>query len=75
MTGDDRQMHDEWYYDMNRKVAVRASERGPGDNMLGPYPTRADAENWKAKVEERNDGWDEADDEWAGDNREGSVPE
>jgi hypothetical protein len=29
--------------------------------MLGPYPTRADAENWKARVEARNDQWDDAD--------------
>lgn len=53
-----------WYWDLERKVAVPASERGPADHLLGPYPTRAEAENWKAKVEERNEGWDEADEAW-----------
>ena len=54
---------EQWYFDLNRRVAVPASERGPGDHMLGPYPTRADAENWKSKVEERNEAWDEADED------------
>ena len=49
---------EQWYFDLVRKVAVPADQRGPGDDMLGPYPSRADAENWKAKVEQRNDEWD-----------------
>ncbi len=62
---------DTWYWDLERKVAVPASERGPADHLLGPYPSRAEAENWKAKAEQRNEGWDEADDAW----REGTEPE
>ena len=54
----------EWYWDLERKVAVPADERGPGDHMLGPYPTRREAENWKAIVESRNETWDDADEEW-----------
>ena len=54
----------EWYWDLERNTAVPASERGPGSQMMGPYPTRADAMNWRSKVEERNDGWDDADAEW-----------
>lgn len=54
----------EWYWDLERNIAVPASERGPAANMLGPYPTRADALRWKETVEQRNEGWDEADDEW-----------
>jgi hypothetical protein len=54
----------EWYWDLNRKMAVPASERGPGDQVLGPYPSRFDAENWKAKVEERNEGWEHDDEAW-----------
>ena len=61
----------EWYWDLERKVAVPASERGPADHLLGPYPSRFDAENWKAKVEQRNEGWDEADKSWT----EGSPPD
>lgn len=54
----------EWYWDLERETAVPASERGPAANMLGPYPTRADALRWRERVEERNDSWDGADDEW-----------
>lgn len=54
----------EWYWDLERGVAVPAAERGPGDRMLGPYATRGEAENWKATSEARNDAWDDADEEW-----------
>lgn len=54
----------EWYWDLRREVAVPADQRGPADDMLGPYPSRAEAENWKAKVAERNEAWDDADEEW-----------
>lgn len=53
-----------WYWDLERKVAVPAAERGVADNLLGPYASRFEAENWKAKADERNEGWDESDDEW-----------
>lgn len=56
-----------WYWDLEQGVAVPASERGPGDHMLGPYATKGEAQNWKAKVEARNDTWDDADEEWNGD--------
>ena len=56
---------DDWYWDLNKQRAVRASERGPGADTLGPYPSKFEAENWQAKVEERNEEWEEADDEWA----------
>ena len=54
----------EWYWDLNKKIAVPASERGAGDHVLGPYPSRHEAENWKTKVEERNEGWDDDDEAW-----------
>lgn len=54
----------EWYWDLEKQIAVPADERGPGDHMLGPYPTKGEAENWKATVEARNEAWDDADDEW-----------
>ncbi len=60
----------EWYWDLIRERAVRASERGFADHLLGPYPSRFEAENWKAKVEERNEGWDAADAEWNEDDTE-----
>ena len=54
----------EWYWDLERKVAVPADERGPGDHMLGPYRTKGEAENWKSKSESRNDAWDADDERW-----------
>lgn len=54
----------EWYWDLERSVAVPAEERGPGDHMLGPYPTKGQAENWRATSEARNDAWDDADEQW-----------
>lgn len=55
---------DQWYWDLQSNKAVHAADRGPGDNVLGPYPSKFEAENWKAKVEERNDEWEGADEEW-----------
>jgi len=55
---------DQWYWDLGKGVAVRAAERGAGDHVLGPYPSKSEAENWKAKVEERNDEWAGADEAW-----------
>lgn len=55
----------EWYWDLTKQQAVRADERGPGDEVLGPYPTREAAENWRDTVEQRNESWDDADEEWA----------
>jgi len=53
-----------WYWDLQRKRAVRADERGPADNLLGPYASKGEAENWKATSEERNEAWDEDDEAW-----------
>ena len=38
---------EQWYFDRRRGVAVPASERGHADDMLGPYPSKAAAENWR----------------------------
>jgi hypothetical protein len=54
----------EWYFDLKRGVAVPAEERGPADHLLGPYPTRAAAENWRSTVESRNEAWDADDERW-----------
>lgn len=53
-----------WYWDLQLNIAVPAAERAAGDHVLGPYPTRRDAENWKAKLDERNEGWDDDDEAW-----------
>jgi len=55
---------EEWYWDLRRKVAVPASERGTYDHFLGPYSSRAEAEQWQERVEERNERWEEDDEAW-----------
>jgi hypothetical protein len=54
----------DWYWDLDKKIAVRADNRGPGAQTLGPYDSKAEAENWKATSASRNDIWEAADDEW-----------
>lgn len=54
----------QWYWDLGKGRAVPEDERGPSDDVLGPYPSRAAAENWRATVEARNEAWDDADEKW-----------
>ena len=35
-----------------------------GEYMLGPYPSKAAAENWRDTVAARNEAWDAEDDRW-----------
>jgi hypothetical protein len=56
----------EWYWDLSNNVAVPARERGPAMRLLGPYPSRAAAENWRDTVEQRNEVWDADDAKWEG---------
>jgi hypothetical protein len=55
---------EEWYFDVKRGVAVQASERGQADDLLGPYASKAAAENWRESVAARNDAWDADDERW-----------
>jgi hypothetical protein len=55
---------EDWYFDVKRGVAVPASERGHADDLLGPYPSKAAAENWRQTVTTRNDAWDAEDERW-----------
>ena len=54
----------EWYFDLKRGVAVPAHERGRADDLLGPYPSKGAAENWRNTVESRNEAWDADDERW-----------
>lgn len=58
--------NEQWYWDLGRGTAVRASERGPFTEMMGPYASKAEAERWQERVEERNTTWEDQDDEWEG---------
>ena len=60
---DDKQ----WYFCLEHNRVERAGEGCRLDHAMGPYATEADAANWKAKAESRNDAWDEDDRRWEGD--------
>lgn len=47
----------QYYYSLNSHRVVRADEEKSADR-LGPYATRADAENAMREVQQRNDAWD-----------------
>jgi hypothetical protein len=52
----------EWYFDLKTGRAVSDDERGPAKDLLGPYPSKEAAENWRATHDAREDAWgDEAD--------------
>ncbi len=55
----------EWGWDLAHGKVVRWDERGPGEQVLGPYPTQEAAENWRSTVEERNTEWDEDEEAWS----------
>ncbi len=53
-----------WYWDLARHKVVRWDERGPGDQVMGPYPSPEAAANWRDTVEQRNEAWEEEDEAW-----------
>lgn len=60
-----------YYWCLEHKRVEVASDRCKADNRLGPYVTEAEARNWRERVEDRNDAWDDQDEDWHG---EGSEP-
>lgn len=46
-----------WFCLTHHRVEESGSACGPAD-LLGPYPTREDAEQALDKVKERNEAWD-----------------
>jgi len=48
----------EWYYCFKHKKVEMRDECHELDRM-GPYPTREDAEHWRARVAARNAAWED----------------
>jgi hypothetical protein len=48
----------EWYYCFKHQTVERRDDCLQMDRM-GPYPTREDAQNWRAIVDARNKEWGE----------------
>jgi hypothetical protein len=64
----------QWGWDLIKNQAVRWNERGPGEQVLGPYPSRGAAEQWRERVEERNTVWDDQDEAWRGPDEQAGNP-
>ena len=57
---------DQWWFDLKTKTAVsEPKNKSKATDRLGPYNSRAEAEQALEKVDERNAAWD--DDEWGED--------
>ena len=54
----------DWYWDVDRQVAVRSDNAGRRDVLIGPYAERSDAEIWMPSNswQQHRDG--DADDDW-----------
>ncbi len=52
-----------YWYCLKHKT-VEPDEGCRNADRLGPYETEAEAANALAKVEERNEAWDKADEKW-----------
>jgi|tagenome__1003787_1003787.scaffolds.fasta_scaffold17565431_2 hypothetical protein len=62
---------EQWYWNLKQGRAVPASERGPADDLMGPYDSKEEAERWRERFDARNEEWKQADREWEGEEEEG----
>lgn len=60
----------QWWWDLVGGRAVSDEERGPDMDLLGPYPTKEAAENWRVTHELREEAWKEEDKRWEGEEEE-----
>lgn len=56
-----------WYWCLRHRRAEPEGGQCPADDRLGPYASRQEALDWRARVEARNEAWDEEDERWTGD--------
>jgi hypothetical protein len=63
-----------WWFDLKQGRAVTDEERGPGKDVLGPYPTREAAEHWHDSHERREEAWEEDDERWEGEPGDEAAP-
>jgi hypothetical protein len=54
--------HGEWYYCFKHKKVETLQDCTLMDRM-GPYPAKEDAENWRERLDERNEAWQQEDDD------------
>jgi len=59
----------EYYWCTRHHRVETQADICPAMYVLGPYGSKADAENALQSVQERNEAWDEEDRRWAGEER------
>jgi len=66
---DERSMEDEllhpdekWYYNL----VTHEVTQDPGQNRMGPYPSKEEAQHALELAKKRNEEWEAGDDEWEG---------
>ena len=62
-----------WYWCLRHERPEREGEQCEADDRLGPYASREDAVNWRERVEQRNEQWEEEDERWSGGGEEGEA--
>ena len=62
-------MSDTWWWSLKDQRAVTGAERGKDEDVLGPYPSKEAAENWKETSAQRDQAWKAEDERWEGDDR------
>lgn len=60
----DETVTNDWFWDIDRQVAVRADNSGKHDVLIGPYPTRNDAEIWLPSANWVEQAKTPRDDDW-----------
>lgn len=51
----------EWYWCL-RHSAVEPADGCANNRRMGPYASAEEARNWRQRVEDRNEVWDDGDD-------------
>ncbi len=57
----------EYWYNVETKQVETDENRSESVDLLGPFPTRAEAEQALESAHRRTESWDQADEEWSAD--------
>lgn len=53
-----------YWYNVSSGQVETDDNKGQGENLMGPYPSEAEAANALQTARERTEAWDAADKEW-----------
>jgi hypothetical protein len=58
-------MSEQWYWCLVHR-RVESAHACKADSRMGPYASPEAARDWKARLEQREDAWEEEDERWHG---------